>query len=268
MACSGALGYPYVTKQTTKVIAPGQSLAITQRQWAGILPIVQGESTVSFSYTPKVDPLSFAQGLYRYPYGCVEQTTSKAYPWLLNEQSLEPLKNKVVGEMSDKDMLIAAVARLENAQKSNGGFGLWGSHSSEEPWLTGYVANFLLQVQKQYPEIVAEKTVNRTVSRAKQHLRNSDAIGEDKAYIGYVLALHGELTFADASTHLKSVATSDSLSQAYLGGTFYLLGDMKTGQRFIDSSIRVFGDSWGKRTGYDYDSQLSSAARLSLSLLT
>ncbi|PNQ71816.1 hypothetical protein C1141_01045 [Vibrio agarivorans] len=253
---------PYVTKQTTKHLATGDTLAIAQSQWDGLLPILRGKSTVLFSRSPQFDPLAFAQGLYRYPYGCVEQTTSKAYPWLSNEPSLQTLKQQVTAEASSKEMLIKAISRLAGAQKSSGGFGLWNKDSIEEPWLTAYVTNFLLETQNQYPEILSDKMVSRAVKRAQKHLRDSTTSTEDKAYIGYILASHGKITLSDAATYLKRLSANSSLSQAQLGATFFLLGDMKTGQRFFISSQQQFAKKWIRSPNNYYESELSSAAKL------
>ena len=104
--------------------------------------------------------------------------------------------------------------------------------------------------------------VSRAVKRAQKHLRDSTTSTEDKAYTGYILASHGKITLSDATTYLKRLSANSSLSQAQLGATFFLLGDMKTGQRFFINSQQQFAKKWIRSPNNYYESELSSAAKL------
>ncbi|MEZ9922112.1 alpha-2-macroglobulin [Vibrio breoganii] len=249
---------PYVTKKTTRTLAPGDFINVTQAQWNGVLPMEQGISSISFSRVPEIEPTAFVQGLFRYPYGCVEQTTSTAYPWLLSDASLAPLKEKALGERTDKDMLQRAVLRLADYQGTNGGFGLWGRSSQEEAWLTSYVASFLLEVNEAHPNLVNKSMMDKTFKRLREYIYANSSV-EDKAYAGYVLSRAGLLSYSDAKSYLSKLNSSNRLTNAYLGAVFYSLGDMRSSRKYfndVDLSREVYSRN------YYYDSHLSSHAKI------
>ncbi|CAM3084394.1 alpha-2-macroglobulin family protein [Vibrio rarus] len=258
---------PYVSKKSTRVLRSGDVMRVSKGQWNGILPVDQGISAISFSRVPEIEPTAFVQGLFRYPYGCVEQTTSTAYPWLLDDSSLLPLKEKVLQSRSvsakhnqtvnDTDMLQRAVMRLSYYQNAQGGFGLWGRNSYEEKWLTAYVASFLFDVKAAHPNLVNQDMLDKLVQRLHYYLYNSKDVN-DLAYAGYVLSREGLLSFSDAKSYLKNLNVDSSLSNAYLGATFYRLGDMRTSKRYfaaVDDSPYIVVGSY-------YDSAISSYSKL------
>jgi uncharacterized protein YfaS (alpha-2-macroglobulin family) len=102
--------------------------------------------TVSFSGIP-VDPNALYNSLARYPYGCTEQTTSRALPLLYAAQLMED----GAGESRPvaKDRVQEAVSRILNRQSDNGAFGLWregDGHAS--PWLGAYATDFLYRAKE------------------------------------------------------------------------------------------------------------------------
>ncbi|CAM4179337.1 alpha-2-macroglobulin family protein [Vibrio neonatus] len=252
---------PYVTKKTTRTLAAGDFVNITRAQWQGVLPKDHGISTVSFSRVPEIEPTAFVQGLFNYPYGCVEQTTSTGYPWLLDDASLVSLKKEVLEERSDVDMLQKAVLRLADYQNGKGGFGLWGSYSQEEPWLTSYVASFLFTVNERYPNMVSNSVLDKITRRMRQYIYgdlNQEVGINDQAYAAYVLTQAGKLSFSDAKTYLKEVPVFNSLSNAYLGAVFYRLGDMRSSRDYFrqaEYAIELHDDNY-------YDSLLSARAKI------
>ncbi|MEZ9833024.1 alpha-2-macroglobulin [Vibrio breoganii] len=249
---------PYVTKKSTRTLVPGDFINVTQAQWNGVLPMDQGMSSISFSRVPEIEPTAFVQGLFRYPYGCVEQTTSTAYPWLLNDASLAPIKEKALGERTDKDMLQRAVLRLADYQGTNGGFGLWGRSSREEAWLTSYVASFLFEVNEAHPNLVNKSLMDKTFKRLREYIY-ADSSVDDKAYAGYVLSRAGLLSYSDAKSYLSKLNSNNRLTNAYLGAVFYSLGDMRSSRKYfnaVDLSREVYSRN------YYYDSHLSSHAKI------
>ncbi|GEM77837.1 alpha-2-macroglobulin family protein [Vibrio superstes] len=249
---------PYITKKTTRTLATGDFINVTQAQWNGVLPMDQGISSISFSRVPEIESTAFVQGLFRYPYGCVEQTTSTAYPWLLEDQSLAPLKEKVLGERTDKDMLQRAVLRLADYQRSNGGFGLWGRSSREEAWLTSYVASFFFEVNEAYPGLVNKSVMDKAFKRLRDYIYQNYNT-DDKAYAGYVLSRAGLLSYSDAKSYLSKLDSDNSLTNAYLGAIFYSLGDMRTSKKYF-GAVEYSSKLYSRH--YYYDSRLSSNAKI------
>ncbi|MFT7722310.1 MAG: alpha-2-macroglobulin [Roseateles sp.] len=105
-----------------------------------------GSATLALSVgsTPPLDIQAQVQGLLGYPYGCLEQTASSAYPLVFIDEDaarrwgLTPLPREERARRLD-----AAFARLAGMQQARGGYGLWAAGDAYEGWLTAYVTGFL-----------------------------------------------------------------------------------------------------------------------------
>jgi len=88
------------------------------------------------------------RALDKYPYGCIEQTTSRALPLLYyNDVALlgyGPSDPKI------SDRVQEAVYRIVDMQAGDGSFGMWGPFSSPAAeWLQSYALDFLLRARDQ-----------------------------------------------------------------------------------------------------------------------
>lgn len=107
---------------------------------------------LSVSPTPPFDVQEQLSQLIQYPYGCLEQTTSRAWP-LLRTSTEELMKydttpNKRIA--NDREEYInAAIARISGMQRSDGSFGLWSNTSREAHWLTVYATDYLMTAKAQ-----------------------------------------------------------------------------------------------------------------------
>jgi uncharacterized protein YfaS (alpha-2-macroglobulin family) len=89
-------------------------------------------------------PLGLAHGLSaflrEYPYGCTEQITSKAYPWLVFKDDANFGIDPAVAARTISD----TINQLSSRQGRNGGFGYWATDEVEGfDYLTVYVGHFL-----------------------------------------------------------------------------------------------------------------------------
>ncbi|MEO0452003.1 MAG: alpha-2-macroglobulin [Pseudomonadota bacterium] len=121
--------------------------------------------TVSFSGLP-VDPNALYNSLARYPYGCTEQTISRALPLIYAEQLIEDGARGP--QPVARDRVQAAVSRVLNRQSENGAFGLWRAGDGyASPWLGAYTTDFLYRAKEQGYEIP-----QAALDRAYQSLRS------------------------------------------------------------------------------------------------
>jgi len=121
--------------------------------------------TVSFSGLP-VDPNALYNSLARYPYGCTEQTISRALPLIYAEQLIEDGARGP--QPVARDRVQAAVSRVLNRQSENGAFGLWRAGDGyASPWLGAYTTDFLYRAKEQGYEIP-----QAGLDRAYQSLRS------------------------------------------------------------------------------------------------
>lgn len=83
--------------------------------------------------------------LVRYPYGCVEQVTSAAFPQLY-------LNRMTVVTPDDAERIrtnvAAAIARLRAYQQPSGAFQYWPGDATVHDWANNYVGHFLLEARR------------------------------------------------------------------------------------------------------------------------
>ncbi|MFD3302269.1 alpha-2-macroglobulin family protein [Aquipseudomonas alcaligenes] len=158
------------------------------------------EVLLSVSSRPPLNLAEQIQALKAYPYGCLEQTTSGLYPSLYADAAtLQKLGLEGEPEEKRRNSIEIGIERLLGMQRYNGSFGLWGSDSDEEFWLTAYVTDFLLRAREQgfaVPPEALEKA-NERLLRYLQDRQLVDAGYSDnldhtrfavQAYAGLVLA--------------------------------------------------------------------------------
>jgi alpha-2-macroglobulin len=77
-----------------------------------------------------------ADDLVAFPFGCVEQTASRMLPLTLALRAVKPGQSRWRGELTQR--LATARVRLSFMAGANAQFGWWGSHMSEDPFITVY----------------------------------------------------------------------------------------------------------------------------------
>lgn len=83
--------------------------------------------------------------LVRYPYGCVEQTTSRFVPAVVAQMYPELFPQDMFKHDLD-EVLHKGVKRLEQLQNDDGGW-LWWHGETSDPFITAYVAEYLTRAQ-------------------------------------------------------------------------------------------------------------------------
>ncbi|MFU1543717.1 alpha-2-macroglobulin family protein [Aeromonas veronii] len=200
--------WPAETRQRYQMLAPGQQMSFAPAELAG-LDRANLQGLLSLSGTPPWDPAVQWQALADYPYACLEQTLSRAWPYLLttaDERAAwsKPAEGKKAA--SEADVQRALLQRLQRLQLPSGGFGLWDGRSDEEQWLTAYAADYLL-ARKEAGDAVPEAMLNQALNRLQSYLTDSQ-YGERwssapehsrlayQAYSAYVLARVGKAPLA------------------------------------------------------------------------
>ncbi len=165
-----------VTNIDRTLMEEDQTFAPDMSLFDGFVPGT-AQMTVSFSGLP-VDPNALYNSLARYPYGCTEQTISRALPLIYAEQLIEEGARGT--QPVARDRVQAAVSRVLNRQSDNGAFGLWRAGDGyASPWLGAYTTDFLYRAKEQGYEIP-----QAALDRAYQSLR-SIAQGDAWRVYGY-----------------------------------------------------------------------------------
>ncbi|UJQ38356.1 alpha-2-macroglobulin family protein [Aeromonas caviae] len=269
--------WPAETRQRYQMLAPGQQMSFAPAELAG-LDRVNLQGLLSLSSTPPWDPAAQWQALADYPYACLEQTLSRAWPYLLttaDERAAwrKPAEGKKAA--SEADVQRALLQRLQRLQLPSGGFGLWDGRSDEEQWLTAYAADYLL-ARKEAGDAVPEAMLNQALNRLQSYLIDSQ-YGERwssapehsrlayQAYSAYVLARVGKAPLATLRLVWEQQAdhTRSGLPLLHLSLALSAMGDEQNAAKALN---RALGTERGDDYLGDYGSQLRDGA-LELSLL-
>ncbi|WP_429098888.1 alpha-2-macroglobulin family protein [Aeromonas veronii] len=269
--------WPAETRQRYQMLAPGQQMSFAPAELAG-LDRANLQGLLSLSGTPPWDPAAQWQALADYPYACLEQTLSRAWPYLLttaDERAAwsKPAEGKKAA--SEADVQRALLQRLQRLQLPSGGFGLWDGRSDEEQWLTAYAADYLL-ARKEAGDAVPEAMLNQSLNRLQSYLTDSQ-YGERwssapehsrlayQAYSAYVLARVGKAPLATLRLIWEQQAdhARSGLPLLHLSLALSAMGDEQNAGRALS---RALATERGDDYLGDYGSPLRDQA-LELSLL-
>ncbi|WP_421340503.1 alpha-2-macroglobulin family protein [Aeromonas veronii] len=269
--------WPAETRQRYQMLAPGQQMSFAPAELVG-LDRSNLQGLLSLSGTPPWDPAAQWQALADYPYACLEQTLSRAWPYLLttaDERAAwsKPAEGKKA--VSEADVQRALLQRLQRLQLPIGGFGLWDGRSDEEQWLTAYAADYLL-AGKEAGDAVPEAMLNQALNRLQSYLTDSQ-YGERwssapehsrlayQAYSAYVLARVGKAPLATLRLIWEQQAdhARSGLPLLHLSLALSAMGDEQNAAKALS---RALATERGDDYLGDYGSPLRDQA-LELSLL-
>ena len=133
---------PPVHAAKTVYIDPGQTKSVDF-----VLPGLDGTKELALEAANglQLDLGIKGKRLFRYPHGCIEQTTSRAFPQLYLSGMMEldeEEKNKI------DDAIKHGIKRLFSFQLLNGGLGYWPNATKASPWGTTYAGHFMLEARK------------------------------------------------------------------------------------------------------------------------
>lgn len=178
--------------------------------------------------------------LIDYPFGCVEQTTSRFVPAVIAKANQVLFKEA----LADKDIdsiIKKGIGRLSELQLGEGGWAWWFSGNSD-PFITAYVVEYLLQARQLGIEVNEE-----LLQRAKNYLeretyydqktqRETNYQREDLIAKNYALTLLGTQDKVKKVNDLSNLS-ADLLSLAVM--TNYLNGDKNPNSNGLNQLISL-----------------------------
>ncbi|UZF91684.1 alpha-2-macroglobulin family protein [Bosea sp. NBC_00550] len=240
----------------------GGAITVSSDLMADLVPN-SGQVSVTVSPFGSLDVPGLLKALDRYPYGCTEQTVSRALP-LLAVNQLASMEQLALDDKAD-ERVQNAIERVLARQGGNGSFGLW-SVGGEDLWLDAFVADFLTRArEKQFA--VPQIAFNLALDRLRNQVVNTGDINKEEAagiaYALYVLARNGRPVMGDlrylADNKLGDFATP--LARAQIGAALSALGDRGRGRAAFTSALGLLqqaGDDGLSRP--DYGSRLRDGA--------
>ena len=221
----------------TALKAGGGSLTLSSDLVHDLIP---ARTRVNLSVGPAaaMDVPGLLTALDRYPYGCAEQTVSRALPLLYANTVAAAIG--IAPDKEIKERVQKAVDRVFEMQDGSGAFGVWGP-SSGDLWLTGYVTDFLTRAKEQ-GFTVNPQGFNQALDRLQNFIAYAEDFekgGEDRAYALYVLARNGRAPIGElryyADTRLDRFSTP--LAKAQIGAALAMLGDKPRAERAFASAL-------------------------------
>ncbi|CAN5337824.1 MG2 domain-containing protein [soil metagenome] len=153
------------------------------------------KGTLELSGMPPIDLAGRLDYLIQYPHGCIEQTTSAAFPQLYLDGVVE-LSEKQKFAVSEN--IRAALNKLRSFQVHDGGFSYWPGGGYYNDWATTYAGHFMLEAEiKGYapPLGMKDNWINYQTNKARNwtgHKNSNNYWNETdftQAYRLYTLAL-------------------------------------------------------------------------------
>ena len=243
-------------------LKPGASLKLTSDLFASLIKS-RSRLTVNVGPSARLDVPGILNALDRYPYGCAEQTVSRALP-LLYSNALA-VQVGIATDVALKSRVQAAIEHVFEMQDSSGAFGVWGP-SSTDMWLTGYVSDFLTRaVEAGYK--VRPAPMRQALDRLQNfvsYAQDFDKGGESLAYALYVLARNGRAPIGElryyVDTRLNRFASP--LAKAQLGAALAMMGDQPRAETAFAAAMADLGKPDDGRSRADYGSTLRDGAAL------
>lgn len=249
-----------VRRTISKRIAVGDRLTVTRDLLKDLIP---KDAKISLSVGPMaaLDVPTLLTQLDRYPYGCAEQTISRALPLLYsNELSVG------TGMMADAALdgrIKKSIERVFAMQDSSGAFGVWGP-SNPDIWLTSYVMEFLTRAREK-GHAVDTRGFAQALARLQNYVSYVSDFkkgGEKRAYALYVLARNGRAPIGELRYYLDARLErfSTPIAKAQLGAALAMVGDRPRAERALNAAFDALDSLAVMPTREDFGSSLRDAS--------
>ncbi|UWM85429.1 alpha-2-macroglobulin family protein [Rhizobium sp. SRDI969] len=254
-----------ITERRVLALKPGAKLTVDKNLLAdSVLP---GASiSVNVTRSAAFDIPALLMTLDRYPFGCAEQTTSRALPLLYLAEVA-----KQAGMENDDDVkkrVQDAIYRVLSYQASAGSFGLWGPDSGDV-WLDSYVTDFLTRAREMKYD-VPERAFVQALENLQNTLSYTTDIkgqGDQIAYAIYVLARNKKAAVSDlryyADTMINDFPTP--LAKAHIAAALALYGDAQRSKNIFLDALQMSEQSMVSRVNLsrtDYGTILRDGAAI------
>lgn len=253
---------PHITKIEATAVEAGQSWNMDYKAIG-----IQGSNstTIMVSKIPDMDLQKQLNYLIRYPHGCIEQTTSSAFPQLFLSNLIEL---KAEQEEQIETNVIAALNRLRQFQLSDGGMSYWpGATSYLSEWGTNYAGHFMIEAKEKgydLPPGLLEQWIkfqrNAASDWNRKRYNEWGRYGGDlvQAYRLYTLALAGNPDIG-AMNRLKNDQQLSNTAAWRLAAAYAIIGRSDAAETLATGETDI---APYRETGYTYGSNVRDMAMI------
>lgn len=226
---------------TNRVLKAGESVTIDPP--AGWLPASLSVSG-SLSATPSLQMGRALDYVVHYPYGCLEQTVSGAFPLLYAGEWAGRLlpSSQAIGETGA--WVKSALGRVWSMQQENGGFALWPFARGVEEDASLYAVHFLVEARAAGFEVSADR-LDLALEWVRDRLDRpvpADASENDwilamqnRAYMCHILALAGRPDSGWNSRLREQSARLNFAARAHAASALLLEGEPRRALPLMES---------------------------------
>ncbi|HRH70497.1 MAG TPA: MG2 domain-containing protein [Flavobacteriales bacterium] len=224
------------------------------------------------STIPPVDMGRRLQYLIDYPHGCLEQTTSKAFPQLYLSSVME-LPDRSAQNM--RGNVEAALRKLTQFQRPDGSFNYWpGGGDHYDQWTSIYAGHFMVEAERQGfvpPQglragwLSYQRRSARDWNNALDQGWSREASRFTQAYRLYVLALAGSQELSSMN-RLRDQADLDLRTRWMLAAAYGRIGRKDVAEQLVkdlDDTVPAYTEM-----AFTYGSDLRDEALIAEALLT
>lgn len=244
--------HPVITRVFDGIAEPGQ----TWNQTAKSTDFSELErSVLEVSNIPPINLSHQLEYLIQYPHGCIEQTTSTAFPQLYVDV-LTPLSEKEKQKVQKH--IEKAISKLQNFQMSSGAFAYWSGGSQASDWSGTYAGHFLLEAKSlgyAVPQQVLDKWLEYQTKSARtwesgnnpnDHYYYDNELTQ--AYRLYTLALGGKADLAGMN-RLREMKNKYETTASLLAAAYAAAGKAEAARDLMnDATMQKYTYTWWGRT--------------------
>ncbi len=207
--------------------------------------------------------------LLQYPYGCLEQTVSAAFPLLYLADLAQRLDPELFQKARPAGYVQEGLRRVGSLQLFGGGFALWPGERTPHPWGSVYATHFVVEARRAgHP--VDDQMARSALDHVAGQVRAKSAYGSEElqrtVYALYVLARAGR---PDVGTmdflrgkHGKALRPE---SRALLAAGYAAAGNPRAVEQLAAGLEEV--ERVERQTGGNWNSTIRNRALLLLALL-
>lgn len=194
------------------------------------------KSTIWVTATPHGEAFDHLKHLIRYPYGCIEQTTSSTRPLLYISEIVELVDPSMVAQDGGIEKMVDhGISRALSMQTPSGGFGYWPGNNNPWPWATAYATHMLIDAKRQGFD-VPQQRIDSALDYMEKEIGTSRGdrynYRDANGYMSYVLALAGRGNKAQIQSFIDriggGVAKGREAERLYmLKAALYMAGDRR-----------------------------------------
>ncbi len=250
------------TRTELVTLGPGESKDISYQPFG---MVADRTALAEVSTLPSLNLGRHVQYLLGYPYGCIEQTVSKAFAQLYLGELTELSADE---QQRSRRAIAAAVSRVQLFAGDGGGFSYWPGDRQAHPWATDYALHFLLEARERgytVPSSLIDNALNYQ-SRAAREWRlttyeqyvNDRQRYLDQSYRLYTLAL-GNRTELGAMNRLREVKNLPLTARYRLAAAYAEAGKADIGRQLI-TGVSVDKIEEYQELSYTFGSRLRDVA--------